>query len=78
MGATTPFWIRLPSQSCAPMVMSGPLPVGTWEVKSAWMSAKFFLTRLTFACVAASKAVAAALVADMRVSSTQTVRVVPV
>ncbi|MNW56733.1 hypothetical protein D3C74_344660 [compost metagenome] len=65
--------VNSPSQSCAPTVMSGPLPVGTCARKSARMSSKFLRTTSTLVPFSASKAFAASVTAAWRVSSTQTV-----
>ncbi|CAH0300959.1 hypothetical protein SRABI128_04180 [Microbacterium sp. Bi128] len=46
-GAITPFWTNLPTQSCGPTIRSGPLPVGTWVMKSSRTAAKSLTTSLT-------------------------------
>src|SRR6218665_3202462 len=69
--STTPAVTRAPSQSWAPTVMSGPSPVGTWAMKSARRSSKFFCTRVTFAPVSVSNFFAAAVMASSRSASVQ-------
>ncbi len=71
-GWTTPLVTRLPSQSWAPMVMSGPLPVGTCLRKSSWILEKSLITRSTFTPDFAWKSAAASFRTGSRFASTHT------
>jgi len=57
------------------MVMSGPLPVGTWAMNSSWIFAKSFWTSLTSTPDSSVKAAAASFNTAARSASTHTVSV---
>ena len=71
----TPFWTNLPTQSCGPTIRSGPLPVGTWVMKSSRTAAKSLTTSFTSIPVSALNFAVMSFRAGERSASTHMVMV---